>query len=162
MHQIKLIAVLLLLTSFNLLMGKVLILHFKKRDDVLKLKLDESHKCQTVRQLAEYLHLIRNSHDLRTENFAIELIDSTGKFTKTEDSTAIQWSSNFLRVLIVDFDEQSDSGPLLSIDGRAFDSSSGLSIRSDDGRVSVIHIQVLYIMHCIHEARISQLFTGVT
>lgn len=130
-------------------MGKVLILHFKKRDDVLKLKLDESHKCQTVRQLAEYLHLIRNLHDLRIDNFSIELIDSTGKFTKSEDSTAIQWSSNFLRVLIVDVSEQLDSGPQLLIDGRAFDSSSGVPIRFDDGRVSVIHIQVLHALYSL-------------
>lgn len=143
MHQVILITVVLLLTTFNLVMGKVLILHFKKRDDVLKLKINESLKFQTVQQLAEYLHLFRKLHDLRTDNFAIELIDSTGKFNTFEDSAALQWSSNFLRVLIVDFTEQLDSGPLLSINGRAFDSSSGLSIRSDDGHVSVIHIQVL-------------------
>jgi hypothetical protein len=147
MHQVILITVALLLTVFSLVMGKVLILHFKKRDDVLKLNLDESHKFQTVLQLAEYLHLFRKLHDLRTDNFAIELIDSTGKFATFEDSAAIRWSSNFLRVLIVDFNGQSDSGPLLSIDGRAFDSSSGLSIRSDDGRVSVIHIQVLMALY---------------
>jgi hypothetical protein len=147
MHQVILITVALLLPVFSLVMGKVLILHFKKRDEVLKLNLDESHKFQTVLQLAEYLHLFRKLHDLRTDNFAIELIDSTGKFTTFKDSAAIQWSSNFLRVLIVDLNWQSDSGPLLSIDGRAFDSSSGLSIRSDNGRVSVIHIQVLLALY---------------
>jgi hypothetical protein len=147
MHQVILITVALLLTTFNLVMGKVLILNFKKRDDVLKLNLDETHEFETVRQLSEYLHLFRKLHDLRTDNFAIELIDSTGKFTTFEDSAAIQWSSNFLRVLIVDFNDQSNSGPLLSIGGRAFDSSSGLSIRSDDGRVSVIHIQVLVALY---------------
>jgi hypothetical protein len=147
MHQVILITVALLLTTFNLVMGKVLILNFKKRDDVLKLNLDETHEFETVRQLSEYLHLFRKLHDLRTDNFAIELIDSNGKFTTFEDSAAIQWSSNFLRVLIVDFNDQSNSGPLLSIDGRAFDSSSGLSIRSDDGRVSVIHIQVLLALY---------------
>ena len=142
MHKVTLISVALLLTILNLVMGRVLILHYRNRDDVLKVKIEDCLKLHTVQQLSDYLHLFNKLQNLQTDDFAIELIDDSGKFTQFENSAAIQWSTNFLRVLIVDLSEQLDAGPRLSIGGRAFDSSSGLSIRSNSGHVSVIQIQV--------------------
>lgn len=131
---------LLILSSIYQNMGRVLILHFMKRDNILRIKLDDATPHQTEKDLHEFL--LTKSHDIGSENFELQFINDSGKFGKFGDSAVIKWPSNFLTVLVVDMNECHSNEPLLSIRGRAFDSSTGLPIFRDGNYFSTIHIKV--------------------
>ena len=126
-------------------MGRVLILHFMRRDNILRMKLDDA----TPHRLEKDLHkfLLTRSNDIGTENFELQFINDSGKFSKFDDGVVIKWPTNFLTVLIIDMTESHSTVPLLSIRGRAFDSSTGLPIFRDGNYFSTIHIKVFSSAH---------------
>ena len=136
-----------ILTSSYLAMARTLIVHFSNKDGTVKIKLPDNVHLDTAQEFMAFL--MKYSDKVDSTNFALEFIDSTGKFCAAIDDKVIVWSSNFLSVLLVDLAPRLSSLPVLSIRGRAFDSSHGLSITSKDGSISTIHIKVRILRYSI-------------
>ena len=135
---IAIIGALILLS--NPAMGRILILHFSNRDRTLKVKLSDDVQLNTILQLTDHLSVALEN--VVPKFFNVELLDENGKFSTLKDESVVNWQSNFLSVLIIDLTPRHESIPYLCIDGRAFDTSSGLSIVSEDGSCSIIQIKV--------------------
>ena len=135
---IAIIGALILLS--NPAMGRILILHFSNRDRTLKVKLSDDVRLDTKLQLTD--HLSRELKHVVPNVFIVELVDENGKFSSVKEESVVKWQSNFLSVLIIDLTPSTESIPYLCIDGRAFDTSSGLSIMVEGGSCAIIHIKV--------------------
>ena len=136
-----------ILTSSCLAMARTLIVHFSNKDGTVKIKLPDNVHLDTAQEFMAFL--MKYSDKVDSTNFALEFIDSDGKFCAAIDDKVIVWSSNFLSVLLIDLAPRLSSLPVLSIRGRAFDSSHGLSITSKDGSISTIHIKVRILRYSI-------------
>jgi hypothetical protein len=130
------ITVLLTALIINLeTMGRVILLNFNNRDKTVKLKLDDDDHISTASQAVDYLVTKLND----SSKYSFEFLDASGRFVSMKNETLLIWETNFMKVLVVD--STLDSSPVLSIRGRAFDSSNGLTIATEGNQTSAILIK---------------------